>query len=389
MIATKFGWGRGRDDNSDARGRPEYVRQAIDGSLAGSASTTSTSTSTTALTGSRPSRRRSARWTSSSAPGKVRFIGSSNFSAAQVEEADTGVGRAGLARFVTAQNRYSLLDREAERDLVPVCERLGIGVIPYFPLESGLLTGKYRRGEPIPTGTRLAGRFDVSDEQWQRIEALEAFGRERGRSLLEVAVAGLAAQPAVASVIAGATKPEQVRANAAAGSWELSGAGRRGAPGAAVSDSHGRRWRPAGSAVASFCWRSTRPVSEWLVARLDPQPGQVVLDLAAGTGETGFLAAPRLAPGGRLITGDREPGMVEAARARRGAELGVTNAEFRAPRRRRARPAGRERRRGAQPLRLHPARRPAAGARARSAACCGRAAGSPSRSGPRASGTRG
>jgi len=105
---------------------------------------------------------------------------------------------------------------------VPACERLGIGVLPYFPLENGLLTGKYRRGEPIPSGTRLAGRFDVSEDQWRRIEALEAFGRERGRSLLEVAVAGLAAQPAVLSVIAGAMNEEQVRGNAAAGEWELS-----------------------------------------------------------------------------------------------------------------------------------------------------------------------
>ena len=156
--------------------------------------------------------------------GKVRFIGSSNFSAGQVEEAGEASASRGLARFVTAQNRYSLLDREVGRDLVPVCERLGVGVIPYFPLASGLLTGKYRRGEPAPEGTRLAGRLDVSDEQWARIEALEAFGRERGRSLLEVAVAGLAAQTTVVSVIAGATKPDQVRANAAAGDWELSAA---------------------------------------------------------------------------------------------------------------------------------------------------------------------
>jgi aryl-alcohol dehydrogenase-like predicted oxidoreductase len=154
--------------------------------------------------------------------GKVRFIGCSNFSAEQVEEAERVSRERGLARFVTAQNRYSLLVREPERDLVPTCERLGIGLIPYFPLASGLLTGKYRRGEPAPEGARLSGRLEVTDEQWERIEALAAFGRERGRTLLEVAVAGLAAQPAVTSVIAGATTPEQVRANAAAGEWELS-----------------------------------------------------------------------------------------------------------------------------------------------------------------------
>jgi aryl-alcohol dehydrogenase-like predicted oxidoreductase len=96
-------------------------------------------------------------------------------------------------------------------------------VLPYFPLASGLLTGKYRRGQPHPEGTRLAGRTDVfTDETYDRLEALEAFARERGVTLLDVAIGGLLAQPAVASVIAGATKPEQVRSNAAAGDWQPS-----------------------------------------------------------------------------------------------------------------------------------------------------------------------
>jgi aryl-alcohol dehydrogenase-like predicted oxidoreductase len=221
VIATKFGWGRGRDDNSIARGNPDYVRAAIDGSLQRLGMDYVDLYQYHRPDGVTPVEETLGALDELVRAGKVRFIGSSNFSAEQVEEAD-GVGsERRLARFVTAQNRYSLLDREAERELVPVCERLGVGVIPYFPLENGLLTGKYRRGEPIPEGTRLAGRFDVSDDQWRRIEALEAFGRERGRSLLEVAVAGLAAQPAVASVIAGAMSPEQVRANAAAGDWEL------------------------------------------------------------------------------------------------------------------------------------------------------------------------
>jgi aryl-alcohol dehydrogenase-like predicted oxidoreductase len=224
VIATKFGFGRGRDDHSEAPGRPEYVRKAIDGSLRRLGVDYVDLYQYHRPDGVTPVAETLGAMDELVSAGKVRFIGSSNFSAAEVEAADAASADRGFARFVTAQNRYSLLDREAERELVPVCERLGIGVIPYFPLESGLLTGKYRRGEPIPTGTRLAGRFDVSDEQWQRIEALEAFGRERGRSLLEVAVAGLAAQPVVASVIAGAMTPEQVRANAAAGSWELSDA---------------------------------------------------------------------------------------------------------------------------------------------------------------------
>jgi aryl-alcohol dehydrogenase-like predicted oxidoreductase len=222
VIATKFGWGRGRDDNSIARGRPDYVRAAIDGSLRRLGTDWVDLYQYHRPDGMTPVAETLGAMDELVRAGKVRFIGCSNFSSAQVEEADGVAVARGFARFVTAQNRYSLLDREAERELVPVCERLGIGILPYFPLENGLLTGKYARGAPVPEGTRLAGRFDVSHEQWDRIEALDAFGRERGRSLLEVAVAGLAAQPAVASVIAGAMTPEQVRANAAAGAWELS-----------------------------------------------------------------------------------------------------------------------------------------------------------------------
>jgi aryl-alcohol dehydrogenase-like predicted oxidoreductase len=224
VIATKFGWGRGRDDNSVARGHPDYVRRAIDGSLERLGVDYVDLYQYHRPDGVTPVEETLGAMDELVQAGKVRFIGSSNFSAAQVEEAEAVSAARGLTRFVTAQNRYSLLDREVGRDLVPVCERLGVGVIPYFPLASGLLTGKYRRGEPAPEGARLSGRLDVSDEQWARIEALEAFGRERGRSLLEVAVAGLAAQTTVVSVIAGATKPDQVRANAAAGDWELSAA---------------------------------------------------------------------------------------------------------------------------------------------------------------------
>jgi aryl-alcohol dehydrogenase-like predicted oxidoreductase len=152
--------------------------------------------------------------------GKVRHVGSSNFSADEVEEAGRVARERGWARFVSAQNEYSLLKRDAESDLLPACARLGIGVLPYFPLASGLLTGKYRRGQPAPEGTRLAASpARLTDEAFDRVEALERYAAERGRTLLEVAIGGLAAQPAVASVIAGATKPEQVRANAQAGEW--------------------------------------------------------------------------------------------------------------------------------------------------------------------------
>ena len=147
--------------------------------------------------------------------GKIRAYGTSNYSVGRIEQA------AALAReaYVSEQSEYSWLVRDAERELLPTCERLGLGFIPYFPLASGLLTGKYRRGEPPPEGTRLHGR-EISEAKWDRLEEIEAFARERGVSLLDVAIGGLLAQPAVASVIAGATKPEQVRANAAAGGWD-------------------------------------------------------------------------------------------------------------------------------------------------------------------------
>src|SRR5438105_4446359 len=155
--------------------------------------------------------------------GKVRYVGHSNLQAAQVEEIDALARERGFTSPVSAQNQYSLLRRDAEEELLPTCERLGIGVLPYFPLASGLLTSKYRRGQPIPEGTRLSGRAETfTDETFDRLEALEAFAAERGLTLLEVAVGGLLAQPAVASVIAGATRPEQVRSNVAAGEWEPS-----------------------------------------------------------------------------------------------------------------------------------------------------------------------
>jgi aryl-alcohol dehydrogenase-like predicted oxidoreductase len=152
--------------------------------------------------------------------GKVRWIGSSNYDAAQLEEADRVARDRGFARYVSAQNHYSFVHREAEDEILPACVRLGIGQLPFFPLASGLLTGKYVRGEQATEG-RLAGR-EISDEQFDRVDALQRFADERGVSLLDVAIGGLLAMPAVTSVIAGATKPEQVRANVQAGAWEPS-----------------------------------------------------------------------------------------------------------------------------------------------------------------------
>jgi aryl-alcohol dehydrogenase-like predicted oxidoreductase len=155
--------------------------------------------------------------------GKVRYVGCSNLTAWQVADADWIARTRGLTRFVSAQNHYSLLERDVERELVPACERYGVGLLPYFPLANGLLTGKYRRDQPAPEGTRLADRPQaLTDAVFDKIEALESYAAARGRSLLDVAIGGLAARPAVASVIAGATKPEQVQANAAAGGWEPS-----------------------------------------------------------------------------------------------------------------------------------------------------------------------
>ena len=157
--------------------------------------------------------------------GKVREIGCSNFSADQLQEAESAVSP-GAPRFVSVQNEYSLLDREAEGEVIPVCERLGLAFIPYFPLASGLLTGKYRRGEPPPPGTRLApgGRFEdtLTEKNLELVEALIQFAESKGHTLLELAISWLAARPTVASVIAGATTSQQVKMNAAAAGWRLS-----------------------------------------------------------------------------------------------------------------------------------------------------------------------
>jgi aryl-alcohol dehydrogenase-like predicted oxidoreductase len=164
--------------------------------------------------------------------GKVLAIGHSNFSAGQIDQAAEVAASLGLRPFVSAQNELSLVRREALDDVVPACVRHGIGMLPYFPLADGLLTGKYRRGEAPPEGTRLAGVSPerraqaLSDERFDAVERLDAFAVERGHTLLELAFAWLAGLPAMASVIAGATSAAQVRANVAAVTWSLSDADR-------------------------------------------------------------------------------------------------------------------------------------------------------------------
>ena len=152
--------------------------------------------------------------------GKVRYLGHSNLTGWQLAEADHVAREHGFTPFISAQNQWSLLDREIERDVVPAAQHYDVGVLPYFPLAQGLLTGKVRRGEPIPDGTRLAGRAHlVTERRLDQVEQLRALADKLGRSVLDLAIAWLAAQPVAGSVIAGASRPEQVRANVAAAAW--------------------------------------------------------------------------------------------------------------------------------------------------------------------------
>jgi aryl-alcohol dehydrogenase-like predicted oxidoreductase len=152
--------------------------------------------------------------------GKVRYIGHSNFTPLQMAKASAAAREMRTAPFVSAQNHWSLLERWAEVDVVPAAINLGLGMLPYFPLANGLLTGKVRRGQPAAAGTRLAGRDDyVTEQKLDKVEGLAEWAEQHGRSMLEVAIGGLAALPGCTSVIAGATTPDQVTANAAAGEW--------------------------------------------------------------------------------------------------------------------------------------------------------------------------
>ena len=209
LIATKFG--KPMDANpSESRGSRDYIRWAVEGSLRRLRTDVIDVYQMHEPDEGTPIEETLAALEELVEEGKVRYLGSSNFSAEQIEEAGT--------RFVSAQNHYSLVEREVEDEILPVCERLGIGMLPFFPLASGLLTGKYTRGVEATEG-RLAGR-EIPEERWDRLEAVQRFAAQRGVPLLAVAIGGLAAMPAVASVIAGATMPEQVDANVKAGEWE-------------------------------------------------------------------------------------------------------------------------------------------------------------------------
>jgi len=158
--------------------------------------------------------------------GKIRFIGCSNLSAKQIEQAQNVAARDRLISFVCCQDEYSLIERGPEKDQLAAMNKYGLGLLPYFPLASGLLTGKYRRDAPLPPGTRLARSAHHADDlltarNWRIVEALSAFAAAHGRSLLELAMSWLVSRPYVSSIIAGATRPDQVEQNVAAVGWTL------------------------------------------------------------------------------------------------------------------------------------------------------------------------
>jgi aryl-alcohol dehydrogenase-like predicted oxidoreductase len=220
-IATKFGWEMdGADGVPDApRGSREYIRWAVEGSLKRLRVARIDLYQYHRPDGITPIAETLAALDELVREGLVGAIGCSNVTVAELEEAERTAVDLGLARFVTVQNEYSLLERGLEADIAPACERLGISILPFFPLAKGLLSGKYRRGEPGPEDSRLSGGQAGSEAQFDVIEALDAYAEARGVGLIDVAIAGLAEQPAVGSVIAGATRPEQVAANVAALRW--------------------------------------------------------------------------------------------------------------------------------------------------------------------------
>jgi aryl-alcohol dehydrogenase-like predicted oxidoreductase len=218
VLATKFGMDMG--DGRDRRGSRPYVHDALEGSLRRLQTDVIDLYWYHKPDGVTPIEETLAALDELVREGKVRYIGSSNFAGWQVVEADYVARAAGGTRFISAQNHYNLLHRDPEAELVPACQAYGVGLLPYFPLESGLLTGKYRRDEEPQPGTRISNRPAMhANADWDTIEAIREFADRRGVSMLHVAIGGLAAQPTVSSVIAGATSPEQIRTNVEAAQW--------------------------------------------------------------------------------------------------------------------------------------------------------------------------
>jgi aryl-alcohol dehydrogenase-like predicted oxidoreductase len=230
IIATKFGSDvrrRGLDngDDWDARGSRRYIRRAVEASLKRLRTDWIDLYQLHFPDPATPIDETLSTLTDLVREGKVRYLGHSNLTGWQAADAEWTARTRGYEHFISAQNKYSWLERDIEADLVPALEQYGLGLLPYFPLASGLLTGKYRRGEKAAAGTRIADwgmEASLTDATFDTLDALESFADSRGASLLEIAMGGLAAKPAVASVIAGATSPDQVAANVKAGEWRPS-----------------------------------------------------------------------------------------------------------------------------------------------------------------------
>ena len=222
VLATKFGSDMGGSNGPDwgVRGSRRYIRLAVENSLRRLGTDWIDLYQMHTPDPRTPVEETLAALSELVAEGKVRYVGSSNFAGWQVVDADWTAHTGNLEGFVSAQNEYSWLSRGIEAELVPALQHTGQSLLPYFPLASGLLTGKYRRGQDAPAGTRLAGRPEhLAAADFDRIEAIGRFADERGVTMLQVAIGGLAAMPTVGSVIAGATSVEQVQDNVEAGLW--------------------------------------------------------------------------------------------------------------------------------------------------------------------------
>jgi aryl-alcohol dehydrogenase-like predicted oxidoreductase len=225
VIATKFGLPMG-DDPSHRGGGHEWVHRACEGSLRRLGTDCIDLYMIHTPDPATPVEETLGALNELVEAGKVREIGCSNFTAEMLRQADMASRLSGHARFVGVENEYSLLRREAENDVLPMCQELGIAFLPYFPLASGLLTGRYTKGQPPPEGSRLSlgtprDHFALTDETLDLVQRFSEFAAARGHTVLELAVAWLLANPLVPSVIAGATSPDQVRSNAAAVAWTL------------------------------------------------------------------------------------------------------------------------------------------------------------------------
>jgi aryl-alcohol dehydrogenase-like predicted oxidoreductase len=224
IVATKFGM---RMDDEHRGARPEYVRAAAEDSLRRLGTDYIDLYQLHTPDPDVPIADTLGAMNELVSAGKAREIGCSNFSAAQIRDAEQTSRDRGIARFVSVQNEYSLLHRDPEVEVLAECERVHVAFIPFFPLAIGLLTGKYHLGQPAPQGSRLASgprAVQLTDDRLETVEELRAFAQSRGHTLLELAFSWLLARPVVASVIAGATKPEQVKSNVSAAKWQLSNA---------------------------------------------------------------------------------------------------------------------------------------------------------------------